>query len=349
MLAKQDRITERSAYIQRYIADNPQSIGMRIQYAAELARDKEYQRALEVMLDVIDDDSDNTGAVIYAGALAQELEQSELAKQLYQKALVLEPSNDDVLWTLAGFSIREEDYLQAEEFYQRIGEGDNYFSAQLQVANMRYETKGLKSALNILRELSATTEGQYVEIALSRHYLLMQDYQYEDALGYINDSLVYLPDNIDLIYARALVASELKDIKVAEDDFRSILAVEPDNVNALNALGYTLADQTQRYDEAKELIAKALTLRPDSAHILDSMGWVLYHLKDFDGAISYLQQAFDTSPEVEVAAHLGEVYWESNRHDEAHDVWQQAYKLDSKNKVLIETLERFGQLVQYAK
>ena len=253
------------------------------------------------------------------------------------------------MWTLAGFSIREEDYLQAEEFYQRIGEGDNYFSAQLQVANMRYETKGLKSALNILRELSATTEGQYVEIALSRHYLLMQDYQYEDALGYINDSLVYLPDNIDLIYARALVASELKDIKVAEDDFRSILAVEPDNVNALNALGYTLADQTQRYDEAKELIAKALTLRPDSAHILDSMGWVLYHLKDFDGAISYLQQAFDTSPEVEVAAHLGEVYWESNRHDEAHDVWQQAYKLDSKNKVLIETLERFGQLVQYAK
>jgi len=348
MLARQDRDSERLAYIRLFIDDNPKSVPMRIQYAAELATMEDYQGSLDVMQEVVSDDPENIEAVIYAAALARQLEQIELSEDLYQRALTIESDNERVLWALAGIAIEKEEYREAETFYSRIGRGENYFRAQLQIANMRYETRGIDSAVNFLRLIDPRTEGEYVQIALARHYLLLEENEYEDAFGYINDSLVYLPDNDDMLYARALVAAELKEIVIAESDLRSIIERNPDHSSALNALGYTLADQTDRYEEAKELIAKALEIEPDEGHILDSMGWVLYRQGDYDGAIDYLQRAFEVMPEAEIATHLGEVFWESGQQQAARDMWQKAYDLDANNSVLIETLERYGLQELYA-
>jgi tetratricopeptide (TPR) repeat protein len=170
----------------------------------------------------------------------------------------------------------------------------------------------------------------------------MGAYEYDEAFGYINETLVYLPENPELLYARALVAAELRKIDIAEQDLRAIIAKHPEHANALNALGYTLADQTDRYDEAKEFILKALALRPNDAHILDSMGWVLYRLKDFDRAIEFLQKAYKISPEAEVAAHLGEVLWESGQPEKARLVFLQSYAEESDNPILNKVIQRYG-------
>ena len=238
--------------------------------------------------------------------------------------------------------------VETIRYYQRIGRGESYFRSRLQIANMRYEISGLDSAINYLRFIEPRTEGDYVEIALARHYLLLQEYKYEDAFGYINDSLVYLPDNVDMLYARALVAAEINEIAIAESDLRAIIARYPEHANALNALGYTLADQTDRYEEARDLIAQALEIEPDQGHILDSMGWVLYRLEDYAGAITYLLKAFEVMPEAEVATHLGEVYWESGQQQLARDIWLRAYELDASNELLLKTIERYGQQELYA-
>ena len=78
------------------------------------------------------------------------------------------------------------------------------------------------------------------------------------------------------------------------------------------------------------------------------MGWVLYRQGDYEGAIEHLKRAFEVMPEVEVATHLGEVYWENGQQQEAHDIWAKAYALDAGNKLLLETLERYGQQELYA-
>ncbi len=348
MLASQDRNEERLAYIRLYIEDNPTSVPIRIQYAAELARLEDYQGSLDIMQTVITDDPENSDAILYTAAISQQLDQTELTEQLYEQVLTLEPNNNRALWALGVLAADQEEYRKAEAYYERIGRGENYFSAQIQIANMRYETRGLTSAINYLRLIDPRTEGEYIQISLTRHYLLLQDNEYEDAFGYINDSLVYLPDNVDMLYARALVAAELKQMTVVESDLRSIISRFPDHSNALNALGYTLADQTDRYQEAEELIARALELEPDEGHILDSMGWVLYRQGDYEGAIEHLKRAFEVMPEVEVATHLGEVYWENGQQQEAHDIWAKAYALDAGNKLLLETLERYGQQELYA-
>ena len=172
--------------------------------------------------------------------------------------------------------------------------------------------------------------------------MLTEAFEYEEALSSLNETMVYLPGDSQLLYARALVAAELDEIELAEQDLRIVIAREPENANALNALGYTLADKTDRLDEAKDLVEAALVLRPNDAHILDSMGWILYRLKDFTGAIEFLEKALLANDNPEIIAHLGEVLWESGDKNAAIETWQKGYKKDNMHPVLSETIERYG-------
>jgi Flp pilus assembly protein TadD len=126
-----------------------------------------------------------------------------------------------------------------------------------------------------------------------------------------------------------------------EADMRRLIELEPDNAHAYNALGYTLADQTDRLDEALVLIERALVLLPEDPFILDSLGWVHYRLGNNDLAREYLQRAIDLRMDAEIAAHLGEVLWMDGERDQARTVWQRGHEDDPDNSVLRETLRKF--------
>jgi tetratricopeptide (TPR) repeat protein len=342
LLNEQNKLEQRAAFINQFVKDNPHSVAMRINHASELGRAEKYEDAYQLMLEVLNDAPKKVSALQYAAALAEQLNNNKKSKQYLSRALKVEPKNDEVRWSLARFAVMEENYVTAELLFDEIKDPGLYVRAQIQVANMRNQTQGVESAVNTLRALQPRTEDDYLQVAITRHYLLMGAYEYDEAFGYINETLVYLPENPELLYARALVAAELRKIDIAEQDLRAIIAKHPEHANALNALGYTLADQTDRYDEAKEFILKALALRPNDAHILDSMGWVLYRLKDFDRAIEFLQKAYKTSPDAEVAAHLGEVLWESGQPEKARLVFLQSYAEESDNPILNKVIQRYG-------
>ena len=127
-----------------------------------------------------------------------------------------------------------------------------------------------------------------------------------------------------------------------ETSLRRLIELRPDQPNAYNALGYTMADRGIRLDEARTLIEKALSIAPNDAHILDSMGWVLYRQKDNAGALRYLRQAYAILPEVDIAAHLGEVLWTEGKQDEARQVWREGRSREPNNTTLRETLVRLN-------
>ena len=129
---------------------------------------------------------------------------------------------------------------------------------------------------------------------------------------------------------------------MAEEDLRLVIAAQPENAAALNALGYTLADQTERYEEAEELIRKAYMLQPDEASIIDSMGWIAYRRGRLQESADYLRKAWSLDNNPEIAAHLGEVLWALGDSDEAKAIWREGLAVDDQNPVLIETLDRFG-------
>ncbi|MFT6406913.1 MAG: tetratricopeptide (TPR) repeat protein [Arenicella sp.] len=342
LLGEQNKLEERAAFIDQFVKDYPNSVAMRVNHAAELGRAENYAGAYQLMLEVLSDAPNNVSALQYSAALAEQLDNNKNSRRHLSKALRLEPKNDEIRWSLARLAVMEKKYLTAEQLFDNIKDESLYVRAQIQVANMRNQTQGVELAVNTLRALQPRTEDDYLQVAITRHYLLMSAHQYDEAFGYISETLVYLPDNLELLYARALVAAELRKIDLAEQDLRAIIAQRPKHANALNALGYTLADQTDRYEEARELIVKALALRPNDAHILDSMGWVSYRLKDFDTAIAFLKKAYDASPEAEVAAHLGEVLWESGEQEQARAVLLKSYAEESDNPVLNKVIERYG-------
>ena len=138
----------------------------------------------------------------------------------------------------------------------------------------------------------------------------------------LDRSLSEFPESVSLRYSRSILAEQLGNLVMAEQDLRRILEQDPNNATALNALGYMLANRTERYSEAEALIARALELSPDEPAILDSWGWVKYRLGDYDTALDYLQRAYSAFPDPEVAAHLGEVLWVMGDDDAAVVIWE---------------------------
>ena len=163
-----------------------------------------------------------------------------------------------------------------------------------------------------------------------------------EAITVLQRGLDAFPASTSLRYSRSLLHEQRNDIALAEADLRAILRSEPDNSAALNALGYTLANRTDRYAEAERLIGRALRLEPNAAAILDSMGWVKYRRGDFAAALDYLRQAFSLLPDPEVAAHLGEVLWMSGDQSGARAVWQQALTASPNHEILLETMQRLA-------
>jgi Flp pilus assembly protein TadD len=109
----------------------------------------------------------------------------------------------------------------------------------------------------------------------------------------------------------------------------------------LNALGYTLADRTERYEEARVLLERAVEIKPDDPYIMDSVGWVYYRLGRYADSVKYLRSAVTIRPDAEISAHLGEVLWVMGDRSGAESVWSQALESTPDSEVLLGIIKKF--------
>ncbi|MCC8362351.1 tetratricopeptide repeat protein [Lysobacter sp. A6] len=234
---------------------------------------------------------------------------------------------------------------EALEWYRSVPGGEARWTARLREANVLHALEQTDEAYKALRALQSDAtvdEGTRRDAYLLEAELRQKDGQLVEELDAFARGLAAYPDEPALLYSRALTWERRDDIPRAEADFRRILVAEPDNVNALNALGYTLADRTTRYAEALELIDRARAAEPDSAAIIDSYGWVLYRLGRLEEALVELRRAYALQKDPEIASHLGEVLWMLGRKDEARRYFDEAKRLDPENRSLKRALEKTG-------
>jgi Flp pilus assembly protein TadD len=177
--------------------------------------------------------------------------------------------------------------------------------------------------------------------ALAISQWLREDKQINAALTIIEQALAKFPADTDLQSEMAMLCEKLGRFDQMESLLRGIMKVKPTDAHAFNALGYSLADRKIRLDEARELILKAVQLAPRDPFIQDSLGWLEYRVGNSAEAIRILEAAFKTRPDAEIAAHLGEVYWQSGQADKAGTIWREGLMLKSDNETLLDTLKQF--------
>lgn len=231
---------------------------------------------------------------------------------------------------------------QALRAYRRVREGTYFLSARIRTAEIMAESGELRWARWHLAATPRYAESHDVRLYRAESGLLVRADLPDEAMTVLDAALEEYPDQTDLLYARALVAERIDRLDIVERDLRAIIARDPNHAEALNALGYTLADRTDRYEEALELVERALALEPDRYHIVDSMGWVLFRLGRHEEAAEHLRRSYEGEPDPVVAAHLGEVLWTLGRREEAREIWNSALEDAPDNEVLLETIERFG-------
>lgn len=224
--------------------------------------------------------------------------------------------------------------------YAQVGPGNDYLPAQLRQADILISHgRGTEASA----KLAAARDEQpdyAIQLFLIEAETLSANNQTNRAWDVLHQALKQYPDDLNLLYSRAMLAEKRNDLPQLEKDLRAIIAREPDNAMALNALGYTLSDRTTRYAEAKALIQQAYDINPDDPAVLDSLGWVNYRLGNLNEAERLLRQALDRFPDQEVAAHLGEVLWANGKQREARQIWAKFLKDNPESPILRKTVLR---------
>ena len=210
----------------------------------------------------------------------------------------------------------------------------------LLMLNQRWSesVKPAQAQLNQLKSIAAK------EKLINSWRPLLARAQDEDAslIAFFNILQASIPliNDLDILYTYSLGAEKVKNYEAMEKTLRRIIQKKPDDKNALNALGYSFADRGIRLVEAVSLLKKAHQLAPNDMYILDSLAWANFRLGNTNLAIEQLKKAFETKPEAEIGAHLGEALWTTQDRKGADLVWRKAESLDANNKTLKDTMAR---------
>lgn len=224
--------------------------------------------------------------------------------------------------------------------YALVGPGNEYLPAQLRQADILISHGRGAEASKKLASARGAQPDYAIQLYLIEAETLAANNQTDRAWNTLQQAIKQYPDDLNLLYSRAMLAEKRNDLEQMERDLRAIIKREPDNAMALNALGYTLSDRTTRYAEAKALIQQAYDLNPDDPAVLDSLGWVNYRLGNLDEAERLLRQALERFPDQEVAAHLGEVLWANGKQREAKKIWGTFLKENPDSPILRKTILR---------
>ena len=274
--------------------------------------------------------------------IALENNDLELAEQLFNQLSSVPDMAEEAHYYLAQLAESKENFELAVSHYHKVTSGDKAVAAHSRMGHLLLE-KQQNTRVQLLFEESRLANPDQSKTLYMLEAELLSKYEYvEDAITLLNQALIEYPNDINLLYTRAMTSEKLNDLVGLEKDLRIILGLQPDNATVLNALGYTLADRTNRYQEALELISKANELKPNDPAITDSMGWAFFRLGNYEESIRLLEKALAEFPDHEVAAHLGEVLWMTGQRERAQRIWREALEQKPDSTIIKRVLERLN-------
>ncbi|MHB1291785.1 MAG: tetratricopeptide repeat protein [Sulfuricella sp.] len=341
-LLQRASIPEALEFYRSLLGDYPKMQDVRLAYARLLVSDRQYVGARAQFEKLLVDLPGNPEVSVAVGLLAMQLKDYDAAEKYLKQALDGEYRDEATVRMYLGQLFDERGrYDEAADWYGSVGRGEQYVPAQIRYAAMLAKQGKLPEARQHLRQIPVQNNQQRVQVVVAEAQLLRDAKAYGEAFELLSKALEKLPNYPDLLYDRAMAAEKLGKIDVLEQDLRKLIQIKPDYAHAYNALGYTLADRSERLDEARQLIEKALELAPDDFFVMDSLGWVYYRMGQLEKAEDTLRRAYIGQHDAEIAAHFGEVLWARGKREEAEKIWRAALKENPGHEALLNVIKKF--------
>jgi len=328
--------------LERYLSRHPNAKDVRLHLARAYVGDKRFSDASAEFRRLLRDFPNSVEVVYPVAILALQQNDLDTAETQLKHLLELEFGDRNLVnYYLGQVMEARKNEAAAIDYYGQVGLSEPFLNARNRQAMLLARAGKLDEARQVLQQTATMHPTERVALGQSEAQLLRDAKRYAEALEVLERLLKSNPGNAELLYDSALVADRLDKVALVEERLRQVIALQPENAHAYNALGYTFAERNMRLDEARELVARALALLPDDAFIIDSMGWVLYRQGDLAGALIQLQKAYGLRQDPEIAAHMGEVLWGLGRQDEARRVLREAARKDPDNEALAAAVKKF--------
>ncbi|MDP3817389.1 MAG: tetratricopeptide repeat protein [Methylotenera sp.] len=334
-------------FYREFLNQHPEANEIRLNLARLLVNQKQYAAAkseFPLILQYAKDGADKNSAEVSAvvGLLSFQSADYAAAESYFQQALSMGFKDADQIYIYLAQSAEKQNHNDvATTWYNKVQPGQHQLEAKISLANLIARTQSADKAIELLDAVDDLTTPQQIIVIQTQASILAKAKRDKEAFDLLDKAVKNLPNTPELVYDYALAAERIQKLDLMEAELRRTIAANPNFAAAYNALGYSFADRNIKLNEAIQLIEKALSLSPNDHYMLDSLGWAHYRKGNLDKAIKYLQQAYNTNPDPEIAAHLGEVLWQKGKHDEAKKIWGDALIADPANEVLIKTTNKF--------
>lgn len=332
-----------------FLKNYPGSHEVRVAYARTLIDRKQYEKARSQFEILLKSDKQDATTLLALGLLNAQIGDIKAAERYltsYIDQLSKHPDeardSTQALLILAQIAAERNDIDAALKWLAQVEPGDAYLDAQLRRAQLLSKRGDLDGARRVLAEIETNGEREKTQVTQVEAQLLRESHRPQEAFKVLETALKTQPDNADLLYDYAMAAEKLNNLSAMETALRKLIALAPENQQAYNALGYSLAERNIRLPEALTLIQKALTLAPQDPFIVDSMGWVQYRMGNLNEAETRLRTAYSLLPDPEIGVHLGEVLWVKGQKTDAQKLWREVRQKDPQNDALKNTLTRLG-------
>ncbi len=333
-------LTKAEALLKDAVSKYPSNAKISKMLAQVFIKAKEYNAALDVYQGLIASNSKDWESQFAVALIYYQLDKDGKAEAALESLMDQPEWKYQAIFYRGKLAEKQGDAKQALAWFDKVTEGPLVFDASVAAISIVAKDKQYTEADLRISQAQTKFPKQKLQLILVQAELYNQHKQYERAFNILTDALVDAPDQKELLYTRALIAERLDKSATVEADLKKILAADPDNVESLNALGYTLLNQPSRYADAEQYLQRALKLEPNSAVVIDSYGWLQFKLGHAEKALSYLQQAYEKQQENEIAAHLIEVLSSLGKQAEAKELFDKAINAAPDDEYLLNIKRR---------
>ncbi len=330
------------AYMAELIGDNPNvdpdaRMELALMYMSAGRDDDALSQVNQIQLE----HSGRTDALRLMGIINFRQNNLDAAQSDFQDLLASGSYTMDAFYYLARIADFRGEHERAVKFYAQVREGQNAVLSQRRAGALTAMQLGEPDEALHQLDLFAERNPEYaVDMVVAKAQLLAALERNEEALVFYNKAREFRPENEQTALGRAALLLSMDLVNESIGAYRVAVDRWPDSPLSLNALGYTLADHTDQYDEAEKLIRKALRYDPNSPAIIDSLGWVLYKRGKYEEALEQLKIAYSRFPDPEVAAHIIDVLSEMDRDEEALELLASAEARNPESDLLHDVRER---------